>query len=114
MSKYLVFLFFGVSGFVQAQSICSEAWYQAIDKKLPTADTQGHGPDIGSDEWKSVIEFKLGVRGGTSVPERSSEKWCNFVDQRTNAILVTGCGTGKSLTTNVKSGPSYDCAQVEP
>lgn len=114
MSKYLVLLLVGAAGFVQAQSICSDAWYQAIDKKLLTADTQGHGPDIGSDEWKSVIEFKLGVRGGANVPDRSSEKWCQYIDQQTQAMWATGSGTGKSLTANVTPGPSYDCGKVEP
>jgi uncharacterized protein len=114
MSKYLVLLFVGAAGFVQAQSICSDAWYRAIDKKLLTADTQGHGPDIGSDEWKSVIEFRLGVRGGANVPERSSEKWCQYIDQQTQAMRPTFDSNGKSPAANVTSGPSYDCGKVEP
>jgi len=40
----------------------------------------GHGPDIGSEEWKSVIEFKLGVRGSPDVPDRNSREWCHFID----------------------------------
>jgi hypothetical protein len=40
----------------------------------------GHGPDIGSEEWKSVIEFKLGVRGNQGVPDRNSQEWCRFID----------------------------------
>ena len=40
----------------------------------------GHGPDIGSEEWKSVIEFKLGVRGNPNVPDRNSREWCRFID----------------------------------
>lgn len=86
MSKYLALLFVGAAGFVQAQSPCSEAWYQSIDKKLLTADAQGHGPDIGSEEWKSVIEFKLEVRGRANVPDRSSEQWCTYIDQQSKAV----------------------------
>ena len=76
MSKYLVLLLVGATGVAQAQSMCTYPWYQSIDKILHTTDGQGHGPDIGSDEWKSVIEFKLGVRNGVNVPERSSDQWC--------------------------------------
>lgn len=114
MSKYLVLLFVGAAGFVQAQSICSDAWYEAIDKKLLTADAQGHGPDIGSDEWKSVIEFKLGVRGRADVPVRSSEEWCQYIDQQTRSMQATGSSTGRSPVANVTPGPSYDCDRVEP
>jgi hypothetical protein len=90
MSKYLVLLLVGAAGIAQAQSICTYSWYQSIDKKLHAADAQGHGPDIGSDEWKSVIEFKLGVRGEANVPERSSEQWCQYIEQQTNAMQPTG------------------------
>lgn len=114
MNKYLILLFIGAAGCVQAQSICSDAWYKAIDKELQTTDAQGHGPDIGSDEWKSVIEFKLGAREGANVPERSSEKWCQYIDQQTNAMRATRVSTGRSPTANVPLGPSYDCGKVEP
>ena len=42
--------------------LCTAAWYQSIEEKVPTGDGRGHGPDVGSDEWKSVVEFKLGIR----------------------------------------------------
>ncbi len=45
----------------------------------------GHGPDIGSEEWKSVVEFQLGIRGNPGVPDRSSEAWCPFTDQQIQA-----------------------------
>ena len=41
----------------------------------------GHGPDIGSEEWKSVIEFKLGIRGNPDVPDRNSSQWCDYIDK---------------------------------
>ena len=44
-----------------------------------TGDGQGHGPDLGSSEWRSVIEFKLGIRGDPSVPPRNSELWCAYI-----------------------------------
>ena len=61
---------------------CSAEWQQWVETRLTTGDGQGHGPDIGSDEWKSVVEFKLGVRGDPSVPSRDSDEWCRFVDER--------------------------------
>ena len=60
---------------------CSESWYPYIDGLVVTGDGAGHGPDIGSDEWQSVVEFKLDVRGNPDVPHRSSQAWCNFIDE---------------------------------
>ena len=59
---------------------CTEEWYQFVEHKLVSGDGQGHGPDIGSDEWKSVIEFKLGIRGQSGLPDRDSEDWCRLID----------------------------------
>ena len=114
MSKYLVLLLIGATGVAQAQSMCSYPWYQSIEKVLHTGDGQGHGPDLGSDEWKSVIEFKLGVRDGANVPERTSDRWCQYIDQRIKEMPAAGSATEKTSTVNVTSGPSFDCAKVKP
>ena len=114
MRKYLVLLLIGVTGVAEAQSQCSNTWYQSVDKVLHTADMQGHGPDLGSDEWKSVIEIKLGVQDGSDVPERSSEQWCNYIDQQISAIQSTGARTGTSSAISSSPGPSYDCSKAEP
>ena len=63
-------------------ALCSAQWQRAADNALTTGDGQGHGPDVGSDEWKSVIEFRLGVRGDADVPDRQSKEWCLYVEQR--------------------------------
>jgi hypothetical protein len=42
----------------------------------------GHGPDPGSEEWRSVVEFKLGIRDQPGVPDRNSQAWCEFIDER--------------------------------
>lgn len=62
-------------------SICSPQWLSLVEEKIGTADGQGHGPDIGSQEWRSVIEFHLGVRGNRQLPSRNSEGWCVYIDQ---------------------------------
>jgi hypothetical protein len=59
---------------------CSEAWYQYVETELVSGDGQGHGPDLGSDEWKGVIEFKLGIRGQAGLPARASDDWCQYID----------------------------------
>lgn len=62
-------------------NLCSHAWYRSIEERVPTSDAQQHGPDVGSDEWKSVIEFKLGIRDKPGVPSRDSHAWCSHIDQ---------------------------------
>ena len=68
-----------------APPLCSEAWNRMIDSKVTSGDGRGHGPDIGSDEWKGTIEFRLGVRGKPEVPPRSSEAWCRTIDSLVRA-----------------------------
>lgn len=48
----------GLASGSATRTLCSDSWYRLIAENVPTSDEQGHGPDIGSDEWKSVIEFK--------------------------------------------------------
>ena len=61
---------------------CSEPWMWLVEARYPTGDGMGHGPDMGSDEWKSVVEFKLGVRNSTETPQSDSPAWCGFIDKR--------------------------------
>lgn len=60
---------------------CSPAWFETVEKSLNSGDGYGHGPDLGSDEWMSVVEFRLGVRGQTGLPERGSDAWCDAMDK---------------------------------
>ena len=60
---------------------CSDGWNRYVEEKLVSGDGKGHGPDLGSEEWKGVIEFKLGVRGQPDVPPRDTEGWCLYVDR---------------------------------
>jgi hypothetical protein len=56
--------------------LCSDTWYQFIEDAVVSSDNQGHGSDIGSDEWKSMIEFQLGIRDEPNLPDRDSDAWC--------------------------------------
>lgn len=60
--------------------LCTQTWYESVESTISSGDGMGHGPDIGSDEWRSVIEFRLGIRGNADVPDRSSDEWCGYID----------------------------------
>ncbi|MCL1048593.1 hypothetical protein L2755_02945 [Shewanella abyssi] len=60
---------------------CNNAWFEKVEQQVITGDGQGHGPDLGSIEWRSVVEFKLGVRGDESLPAVDSDPWCAYIDQ---------------------------------
>jgi uncharacterized protein len=81
---------------------CSDAWNRSLDALLLTGDPSGHGPDLGSDEWKSVVEFKLSVRGKPGVPARESSAWCSYIDRLARAAKAPN-----------SQGPSFDCARVK-
>lgn len=76
-------------------SECTTDDYQRIDHFIHSSDSQGHGPDIGSNEWKQVVEFKLDLRKRKSAPNIQSPSWCSFVLQH--------------LATLAK--PAFDCKQ---
>ena len=64
----------------ETAGLCSGSWYQSVESVIASGDSMGHGPDVGSEEWKSVVEFKLGIRGKPGVPDRSSQAWCSYID----------------------------------
>jgi hypothetical protein len=68
---------------------CSSEWYALVEKQIPSGDGQGHGPDLGSLEWRSVIEFKLGIRGNAKIPLLESEQWCGYINKYFIAQLGT-------------------------
>lgn len=47
----------------------------------------GHGPDPGSLEWRSVVEFKLGIRGDAAIPPQATDRWCEYIDEYLDAEL---------------------------
>ncbi len=97
-----------------AETLCSDSWNQFIEEKIPTGDDQGHGPDVGTDEWKSVIEFKLGIRGNPDLPGRDSETWCRHIDQIVRERYASSSENNENLNGSVMAtGPSYDCDKVE-
>ncbi|OKY27455.1 MliC family protein [Thalassotalea sp. PP2-459] len=85
-------------------SSCSLQSYQLIANQVHTGDELDHGPDIGSDEWKSVIEFKLGIRGNSSIPARSSGRWCVYILNIINTEAVT------NVVNDINNmSPSFEC-----
>lgn len=97
-----------------AETLCSDWWNQFIEEKIPTGDDQGHGPDVGSGEWKSVIEFKLGIRDKPGLPDRDSEAWCRYIDQILRERFAASSENNGDLSRSVMAtGPSYDCDKVE-
>lgn len=60
--------------------LCAAGWAPAVETNVGTGDGRGHGPDVGSHEWQSVVEFRLGVRGLTGLPARGSAPWCAYIE----------------------------------
>ena len=61
---------------------CSRQLFEWVDAEVQSGDSMGHGPDVGSAEWKSVIEFKLGIRGQADLPEADSNAWCGLIHKK--------------------------------
>ena len=81
---------------------------------MATSDNQGHGPDVGSDKWKSVIEFKLGIRDEPNLADRDSEAWCRHIYQIVRErVPASSQKDAVSNETVMAAGPSYNCDNVE-
>ncbi|MFD1261296.1 hypothetical protein [Entomomonas asaccharolytica] len=61
----------------------SEAWFVWVDRQVVSADTMGHGPDLGSAEWCGVIEAKLFNRASGLEP--CSTAWNSKATQKLQA-----------------------------
>ena len=61
-------------------NVCSSDWYALVEQQVFTGDNHGHGPDLGSAEWRSVVEFKLGIREQAHIPPLDSNLWCRFIN----------------------------------
>jgi len=122
MSKWLAIFLCIAAAFAQTigglasgpamRTLCSDSWYRLIEGNVPTSDGQGHGPDIGSDEWKSVIEFKLGIRDKPDVPRRDSEAWCRHIDQMVLENHTSSKSVGDPGGAAKARGPSFGCNKV--
>ena len=66
---------------------CSAAWNEWVEQEVGSGDGQGHGPDIGSQEWQQVIQFRLKLNA-KQVAKLGSQKWCHEIDMavRTNQL----------------------------
>ncbi|NKF51713.1 hypothetical protein G3R49_14195 [Shewanella sp. WXL01] len=67
---------------------CTYEVLEKLEQGLSSQDGHGHGPDIGSDEWFGVIEFKLDIQSNASLPERGTDKWCDYMHQQMLAKQV--------------------------
>lgn len=99
----------GANSYADAPA-CSEQWNIALEKQLATSDGQGHGPDIGSDEWKSVIEKKLGINTSPELPKRNTQAWCQFIDQRARSKNSVSAKTAPAKP----AGPAFSCTKIPP
>lgn len=65
----------------QKEQDCTQNWYKKVESRIPTGDEHGHGPDIGSLEWKNVVEKRIGISGNKIVPNISSKQWCTYINK---------------------------------
>jgi hypothetical protein len=70
----------GIAETTASPQPCTEGWFQLVEQRYGTSDGLGHGPDVGSLEWRSTIEFKIGIRGDPDVPAVDDERWCRYID----------------------------------
>jgi hypothetical protein len=40
-----------------------DQWARGVEARFPVGDARGHGPDLGSAEWRAAVEEKIGGLG---------------------------------------------------
>jgi hypothetical protein len=60
-----------------------KTWTVWVEARYPVSDAEGHGPDIGSDEWAMALSRKLGVvdEDGHG-PDIDSAEWRAAVEEK--------------------------------
>jgi len=59
------------------------AWSVWVEVRYPVSDAQGHGPDIGSDEWARALQQKLGIVDDQGHgPDIGSAEWRAAVEEK--------------------------------
>jgi hypothetical protein len=79
-------LFITLTGFAFAQETAPKdwaAWAKWAEKLHRVTDAEGHGPDIGSDEWANALAKKLGVTDAQGHgPDIKSDEWRAAVEKK--------------------------------
>ena len=69
----------------EAGPFCSAEWFRYVESQVISSDSMGHGPDIASKEWQSVIEFKLDLQAHSNLPPKNTPQWCRFIQNQLDA-----------------------------
>jgi hypothetical protein len=60
-----------------------QAWAKWAEKLHPVTDPEGHGPDIGGDEWAMALSRKLGIIDADGHgPDPKSDEWRAAVEKK--------------------------------
>lgn len=59
------------------------AWCAWVEARSPVTDAQGHGPEIGSDEWARALQWKLAIVDAEGHgPDIGSAEWRAAVESK--------------------------------
>lgn len=75
----------------QLPAACDDTRYRYYESVLSVSDAQGHGPDLGSAEWKSSLMAQLGVPSST-VGTAERPTWCVAIDAALGDMHQRGFG----------------------
>jgi|FLOH01.1.fsa_nt_gi hypothetical protein len=65
-----------------------DQWARGVEKKFPVADTEGHGPDVGSEEWARALPRKLGIVDADGHgPDLGSAEWRAAVEEKIGGLV---------------------------
>ncbi len=67
---------------LSAVVVGTPGWFAAVEAVVRVTDREGHGPDIGSEEWMGAVTKKVFRVHGEAVPVVATKAWFEQVNQR--------------------------------
>lgn len=93
------------------EPLCSNEWLHYVEGQISSRDNQGHGPDVGSLEWQSVVEFKLGLGNDSALPSKSTLQWCEYIQLKLDERRIIPALSCQSK--NLNAIDKKICSQTE-
>ena len=83
LTAFLLLVFCGCAERASSPPADWQAWVRWVEDKKPVGDADGHGPDIGSNEWSAALSRELGITDAEGHgPDVGSAEWRATVESK--------------------------------
>jgi hypothetical protein len=86
-----------------------DAWAKWVEKSHPITDSQGHGPDIGGNEWSHALNQRLQITNPSGhALEIGSHEWRTAVEKKLKEKITTAPHETRKLLSSHRTEARFD------